>query len=89
MASERETVFFECLWTWLRDQDGTEDGRALNGVYPWRFSKAGYTVLGCSMRWRGQGVCLIGDPDFDCVSVKAVTMAAVDAAQFDIRGPGR
>ena len=33
-------------------------------------------------------MCLIGDPDFDCVSVKAVTMAAVDAAQFDIRAPG-
>ena len=68
MASERETFFFDSLWTRLRDRDGTEDGRALNGiVYHWRSSKYGCTVL----------------------SVKAVTMAGVDAAQFDIRAPGR
>ena len=43
--------FFDSLWTRLRDRDGTEDGRALNGiVYPWRSSKIECTVLRCSMR---------------------------------------
>ena len=43
--------FFDSLWMRLPGWNGTEDGRALNGVvYPWRFSKAGCAVLRCSMR---------------------------------------
>ena len=64
----RGRPFFR-LWLRLPDRDGTEYGRALNGIVcRWRANKSGCAtrgVPGDELR----SVSVIGGQDFDCVSV--------------------
>ena len=49
VAPERQTVFR--LWMRVPGWNGTEDGRALNGIVGrWRASKSGRAILGSSRR---------------------------------------
>ena len=67
-GSGEANLFGVCMR--LPGRDGTENSRALNGVvWPWRSSKAGYTVPGVP-GGEARSVSLIGGPDFDCVSVR-------------------